>query len=667
MRWLLLAVFVAGCASEGRPVRDWRLDADGGPQDLAVRLPISLIDKLPVGQAPFTLRTEIPLGPNERGGPLTLVFDSFFGLRKVSIDGWAAHDVGDTRVSEHRFVVPAERTRRTTLSVVVTARQGFRDVIFGVPAAPRIELGDRVQRGWLASFNRSFAIASMALCIIFTILFATRFVLDRRRRADLAFAVQAIAGVSTVGYMSFSIGPDWLTPLVCFAVLSLAVAYFVHLEFEDDAPPRWLPISYGAVIVIAMGTQWSNRLLRIDFALLVVVGVGWGVHLVRTLLSALRSSARRQDALILLVPLALASALNMASLFVGMFGQSTPLVASHLETFIIVVWAIAQALVVARQDVAKQRALEAAADQLRRDVAERSKQLADALARLTQAKAEALVRGVTVENKYRVVRPIGAGGMGAVHEVERIADGRRMALKTLRGRVDAEAMARFAREAQVAAELFHPNLVPVHDVGVTSGGNLFLVMEFIEDGSLEKERKRFGEFRWALPMLAQIAAGLEAMHARGIVHRDLKPANVLLQGGVPRIADFGLAVFRTDDAGIDFSETETLAAPGSPPLTRAGAIMGTPFYMAPELVAGAREARAAADVFAFGVMAYQMVGQAAPFDEPPLMARLAGKPLVPARPLRVDGIDAGHAALIERCLALDPAARPTASDLRDLA
>jgi len=156
------------------------------------------------------------------------------------------------------------------------------------------------------------------------------------------------------------------------------------------------------------------------------------------------------------------------------------------------------------------------------------------------------------------------------------------------------------------------------------------------------------------------------MHSRGIVHRDLKPANVLLQRDVPRIADFGLAVLRSDDPVADIAAAATLAGPDSPPLTRAGAIIGTPFYMAPELAAGAREARAAADVFAFGVMAYEMVCGRPPFAEPPLLTSLAGKPITPAPPLRVDGLDGSYAALINRCLAADPAARPSATDLREL-
>src|SRR3569833_2986781 len=117
MRGLLVVVLVAGCASEGRPVRDWTLDADGGPHAMAVRLPASLIDKLPLRETPFTLRAELALAPAERGSPLTLVFDAFNGLRGVSVDGWSPRDEGDTAVSEHRFSIPAERTARSTLSI----------------------------------------------------------------------------------------------------------------------------------------------------------------------------------------------------------------------------------------------------------------------------------------------------------------------------------------------------------------------------------------------------------------------------------------------------------------------------------------------------------------------------------------------------------------------
>ena len=665
MRGLLLVALLAGCASEGRPLRDWTLDADGGPRGQAIRVPATLFDKLPLRATPFTLVAHVALRPEELGRPLTLVFDSCYGLRGVAIDGWRARDTGDAAVSEHRFVIPAAQTDHPILVVVATVQEGFRDLAFGLPAAPRLLIGAQPDHGPFAARHRTSGIAALALCMIFAVLFATRFLLDRRRRADIAFAIQALAAFECVSYVSFDVGWAPLTA-ACLAIAALAAAYFIHFEFDRGAPPAWLPIGYGALTVMAIGSAWSFSLLGISFLASGFLGCAWGAHLMRVLVLSARSPARRIDALILLMPMTGAFVLLIGPIVIGLVGLVPPVDAAVLENLTIALWAFAQALVVARQDVAKQRALEATAEQLRRDVAERSKQLADALARLAQTKVEPLTKGGTVEGKYRIVRALGAGGMGTVHEVERITDGRRMALKTLRGRVDTEAMARFAREAQLAAELFHPNLVPVHDVGVTSAGTLFLVMELVDGGSLEAARKRFGDPEWALPILAQIAGGLEAMHSRGIVHRDLKPANVLLQRDVPRIADFGLAVLRSDDPVADIAVAATLAAPDSPPLTRAGAIIGTPFYMAPELAAGAREARAAADVFAFGVMAYEMVCGRPPFPEPPLLTTLAGKPITPAPPLRVDGLDASYAALIDRCLAADPAARPSAADLREL-
>jgi serine/threonine-protein kinase len=244
--------------------------------------------------------------------------------------------------------------------------------------------------------------------------------------------------------------------------------------------------------------------------------------------------------------------------------------------------------------------------------------------------------------------------MGVVYEVERSSDQRRLALKTLRGRANPETMARLAREAQIAAQLDHPHLVPVLDIGIADGV-LYLVMPLIGGGSLEQQRARFGDASWATPLLASIAAGLAALHERAILHRDLKPGNILLADGVPQIADFGLA-----SASID-PHSDTLAssaahADTAAPLTRAGDLMGTPAYMAPELAAGASSASPASDVFAFGVIAYELLLGRAPFAEPVVFARSEGR-VVP--PPKLDGIP----DLVARSLELEPAKRPTAVEL----
>jgi hypothetical protein len=301
----------------------------------------------------------------------------------------------------------------------------------------------------------------------------------------------------------------------------------------------------------------------------------------------------------------------------------------------------------------RERELDRVNEEVRRQVAERSRELSETLGRLSQAPV-AIEADRTIDGRYRVVRRLGVGGMGAVYEVERAADHRRLALKTLRGRANPDRLARFAREAQIAAQLDHPNLVPVLDVGIADGV-LFLVMPLIGGGSLEQQRARFGDAGWAAPLLARIAAGLAALHERGILHRDLKPGNILMADGVPQIADFGLSSLRVDPTG------DTLASPDpradtAAPLTRAGDLMGTPAYMAPELVAGASAASPASDVFAFGVIAYELMCGRAPFAEPIVFARAEG------RAVEMPSLD-GVGAPIARALDLDPAKRPSAVEL----
>ncbi|HTR54527.1 MAG TPA: serine/threonine-protein kinase [Kofleriaceae bacterium] len=301
----------------------------------------------------------------------------------------------------------------------------------------------------------------------------------------------------------------------------------------------------------------------------------------------------------------------------------------------------------------RERELERVNEEVRRQVAERSRELSETLGRLSHAPL-ALQADRTIDGRYRIMRRLGVGGMGAVYEVERASDGRRLALKTLRGHGKPDTLARLAREAHVAAQLDHPNLVPVLDVGIADGV-LFLVMPLVAGGSLEQQRPRFGDAAWVTPLLAPIAAGLAALHEHGIVHRDLKPANILLADGVPQIADFGLASLRIDPTS-DTLASSAAHADTAAPLTRAGDLMGTPAYMAPELAAGAGSASTASDVFAFGVIAYELLRGRAPFAEPVVFARAEGRAV---KPPAVDGI----AESLARSLDLDPANRPSAVEL----
>src|SRR5262249_2303300 len=138
-------------------------------------------------------------------------------------------------------------------------------------------------------------------------------------------------------------------------------------------------------------------------------------------------------------------------------------------------------------------------DELRRQIADRSQRLADALARFgaVPTRAIAFAAGDEVHGRYRIVRPLGAGGMGAVYEVERLVDSRRLAFKILTSASTGSALARLAREAQVAAQVSHPNLVAIVDVDVSDSGSLYIVMELVDGAPLQTLSARYGEAAWA--------------------------------------------------------------------------------------------------------------------------------------------------------------------------
>lgn len=358
--------------------------------------------------------------------------------------------------------------------------------------------------------------------------------------------------------------------------------------------------------------------------------------------------------------------------------------------------------------------------ELRRQIAERSRQMADALQLASAPTSGRTVReGDVLDGRYRVVRALGRGGMGAVYEVERVTDARRFALKMLEGQASSAASVRFAREAEITASLSHEHLVSVVDVGGTSSSNLYLVMELVEGRSLDAAHARFGDVPWATAVLAQVASALAALHGAGVVHRDLKPGNVLLatrNDGAPhvKISDFGISrldtatdvdpmdgapnspaqarVIDTVEAGsavaaadahaatiasqsLELQATQSLSAtPPSaqasggargPALTATGVIMGTPAYMAPELSAGARGARPASDVFAFGLIAWELLTGAHPFSDPPVFRALAGRPLGDPAPLP-GSLDPRLAEPLRRCLSETPEARPSAVELAAL-
>lgn len=182
--------------------------------------------------------------------------------------------------------------------------------------------------------------------------------------------------------------------------------------------------------------------------------------------------------------------------------------------------------------------------ELEQHATEESRTIGQALAQLTTRPIE-LVDEKVVDERYVIIGRLGAGGAATVYEVERISDGRRLAMKMMRDRADPRRTARFAREARLAAELPHPNLLPVLDVGMADGST-YVVTPLVDGGSLLAHQSRFGDRAWAEWMLSQIAAGLAALHEHGIVHGDLRAANVLVSAGQARIADAGIIALAPD-------------------------------------------------------------------------------------------------------------------------
>ncbi len=256
--------------------------------------------------------------------------------------------------------------------------------------------------------------------------------------------------------------------------------------------------------------------------------------------------------------------------------------------------------------------------------------------------------GRTLAARYRLVRPLGSGGMAVVYLARHVMIERLSAIKILRQDLgmNVSHRERFLREARAVNRINHPNIVEITDFGEDSG-LVFLVMEYVEGDSLQSALVggRF-EMARAVRVALQITSALARAHELGVVHRDLKPENVLLvpraNGDVAKLTDFGIAKI-IDAPAITFSEQR----------------FGTPGYIAPEYIDG-EPATPLGDLYALGVVLYQMVTGKLPFDAKVPVALLAlalqGNPVKPSA--RVDGIPADLEELILRMIARRPEDRP---------
>src|SRR5882724_11841321 len=262
--------------------------------------------------------------------------------------------------------------------------------------------------------------------------------------------------------------------------------------------------------------------------------------------------------------------------------------------------------------------------------------------------------GSLVDERYKVIEAMASGSMGVVYKAERVPVGKLVAIKFLHAPFanDSEFLARFERETRVMSKLTHPNCVSVVDFGVWDGAP-YLVMEYvsgttlralIDNGALPAKR--------ALALVRQIAAGLAHAHAQGVGHRDIKPANIMISeeigtGDHARILDFGLARLR-GAVGRDATQTNI--------------VVGTPNYMAPEQTVGGGLIDARTDIYAVGVVLFELIAGDRPFQADDTLALLGMHRAAPI-PRLADRVEPGVAVppglqdIVDRALAKSPGDR----------
>lgn len=218
--------------------------------------------------------------------------------------------------------------------------------------------------------------------------------------------------------------------------------------------------------------------------------------------------------------------------------------------------------------------------------------------------------GQILDNKYRIVRLIGEGGMGSVHEGENTLIARRVAIKVLHQAATAneQVLLRFEREAQAAGRIGSDHILEVLDLGRLPDGDRYMVMEYLDGEPLSARIERLGRMTpgQIAPLMRQALKGLQAAHDAGIIHRDLKPDNIFIQREKAGQADFVKI--------IDFGISKFSALGNDMNMTRTGAVMGTPYYMSPEQAKGSSQVDPRSDVYAIGVIMYEAVTGRVPFD-----------------------------------------------------
>ncbi|MFI5300515.1 MAG: protein kinase [Polyangiales bacterium] len=754
----IAAILLAGCGDRGRVMSHWWLETPSTPTPRDVVLPAFLDDRVATNDAHYTLRTTLLLDEASRAQPMTLTVPQLESIVSLRANDREVAEIAPSPLQvyrgpvTHRFRLPDDEIRRGRIELVLEVRHAWpaSSWVAEAPTVSNTKDGDPLGRV-VQTFNDALAAWSFGTVLLVALSYGLLFLLDRRWRSNRWFFVEASFGAT---YPAFAFGltqvifgrADLAIVGAASVIAAVASVYFVHDHFGLGAPHRVWRWLVGLSIALALTTRgdpfrayaWELPVV----ALTVCLVVAYELHV---FLRLWRRPQRPKNlaAITLAWPAGIAlggvDALPWIGLDLRTHGvRLAPAAIAVMATLRVVALTREHLRSLRRADglnrelgarvdalEERNREVQRLNEELRRQVSERSADMSGVLARLSDGRGQGatLRAGDVVHDRYRIVRSLGEGGMGAVFEATRLSDGRHFALKVVTGVADSHALARLAREAQLASSINHPNVVSVVDIDVAREGFLFIVMDLVEGTPLRSSESRFGDPGWALPVLAQLADGLAAIHAHGIVHRDMKPSNILLTGGidgpvVAKIVDFGVSTIAglessnrdvtpslelTGGGLIGFGRSDaaeslatvaesprprtprnsdpsavTVAAPQvspstSPPspllaytpLTRTGALVGTPAYMAPELANGSR-ATVASDVFSLGVIAYEMLSKKRPFITPPVLVRREGGTVYPATPLTqlASRVSSAVADVVMRAIDPSPDRRPSAEQLR---
>ena len=656
---LILGILLAltGCAAPDEPVplSRWTAQLPGKQGPTEVTLPAHLDAFLPHGPAQYTLRTTVDVPERMRGAPLTLAIAHMPAVATLRVNGSQAVPVGASMLDSYRATGPlrwripedASKEGRLDLELHVSHRFMRSAWIDSVPELTVHPLGGATLAA-VHTFNTVSAIGALAAALFVTFFYAVLFVSlrDTRRASYGWFALGAICGLP---YPAFILGLTqpllgvYEFPFMTVALIlgSIAAMGFSRAYVGAPSPSRaWFGVFFAAGV--------AALIARNPFVSIVVMGpLVVAVTLASTIaqlafIVRLRRETPKPPTMIYLIAFAWpATVLLGFPDMMAWLGQGEPTGGIRTACLGIMGISLYQAVALSREHLlslkraddlnvelgervrliqAKHREVELLNDELRRQIAARSRDLAEKLSRMEEeellAPLQPLEKGTIVENRYRVIKELGSGGMGTVYEVERLTDQKHLALKALEGGGDAQARARFAREAQIVANVNHPNVVSIVDVDVAKSGFIFLVMELVPSGTtLHDVRRRHRDIPWTLGVLAQVAEGIDAIHEAGIIHRDLKPGNILLSregdGRRPlvKITDFGISSLAPDGTRISAMDRAAMVASSSslpdpqealdpfaasssgPPKSLSGRPEGIPAVRISELEAGRKPER----------------------------------------------------------------------------